>query len=461
MVWVLFATIKLYTTAQSAVRDERPFGSTCSTTYDELNNHMKYPHITVIGAGIIGLTSAYLLAKRGHKVTLLDSHPEPARETSYANGAQLSYTFADAMSSPALLKKLPGILFGQDPAFQVNTLFSLPLAHWGVRFLMNGLKSFEQRNTQHLLRLAGLSQHAMSQLLEQEQIAFDHRCSGKLQIFTSQSSFKSAATRVLDKQQWGCSQALLSAEECIALEPTLSQLPMPLYGGTYAESDEVGDPVKFANTLMEQLRSNANVDILMPCQALNFVAKQGRVWSINTSIGPIQSDAFVLATGPRSFPLLKPFTPLLPIYPVKGYSVTVPATVNAPNICITDVSNKVVIAKLGDRLRIAGCADIDGFDWKINPARIQHLLNIGRTLLPKAGDYKGDVEKWCGLRPVTPSSLPIIGNALMDNLYLNIGHGMLGWTLAMGSASLLSSMLNDEAPAIPPTGLLPAAHGIR
>lgn len=416
--------------------------------------------IAVVGAGIIGITTAYLLQKSGYRVILIDAEEGPALKTSFANGCQLSYSYIDAMSSPSLLKKVPKILAGMDPAFRVKTLPELRLVKWGSRFLANGLAHKEELNTRSLLRLSLHSRNVLHSVLEGSSVEFEHRISGKLLIYTNQKDLNKAAIRVRQKDEWGCKQQILGEKQCIELEPSLLQLSRPIAGGVYSSIDEVGDPHRFSRELLKIMTRDKDFEAHFNCR-INRLVKNGQsIQCLETSNGMIHADAYVLATGPESLNLTRDIGLKIPIYPIKGYSITVPATEFAPRVCVTDVDNKVVVGRIGDKLRIAGCADIVGYKSNIDESRIEHLLDIGKKNFPKAGVYSDILHKWAGFRPVTPSSVPIIGKAGADNLYLNVGHGMLGWTLALGSASLLTAIINQQEVPIDPTGTRPVEHGV-
>ena len=421
---------------------------------------MKTESIAIIGAGIIGVTSAYLLARAGYRVMLLDADEGPALGTSFANGAQLSYSYTDAMASPGLVAKMPRILLGRDPAFRVRMSADGQLLRWGGRFLLHARASREEHNTRNILRLALHSRDRLHELMEECELGFDHRPSGKLHLYGSRQDLEQAAARVRQKGEWGCPQRVLDWRQCLALEPGLAQLAVPMAGGVHSPLDEVGDCHRFALALLDRLRQQPGFEAHYHCRVHRLHKEGNRITGLDTSQGSITADAYLLATGPDSLALARGIGLHIPIYPIKGYSITVPATERAPAVCITDVDNKVVFARVGDRLRVAGCADIVGDDRTLDQDRIAHLLRVCRQRFPEAGDYDRLLDRWTGFRPVTPSSAPIIGRAGADNLYLNLGHGMLGWTLAMGSASLLAARIGGDPAPIDDSGLRPADHGL-
>ncbi|MGF1910032.1 D-amino acid dehydrogenase [Vibrio kasasachensis] len=416
--------------------------------------------IAIVGAGIIGITTAYLLKKAGYRVILVDAEDGPALKTSFANGCQLSYSYVDAMSSPSLIKKIPKIMAGMDPAFRIKLSPDPSLVKWGSKFLINGQAHKEEFNTRTLLRLSLHSRDVLHSVLSESGFEFEHRGSGKLLIYTNQEELRKAAVRVRQKDEWGCKLEILSEKQCIELEPSLLQLSQPIAGGIYSSIDEVGNPHHLASELLKTMKHDKDFEAHFNCRVNRLVKTGQSIQHLETSNGPIHADAYVLATGPESRNLVRDIGLKLPIYPIKGYSITVPATEFAPEVCVTDVDNKVVVSRVGDKLRIAGCADIVGYNSNIDESRIEHLLNVCKNNFPKAGIYSDIKHTWAGIRPVTPSSVPIIGKAGVDNLFFNIGHGTLGWTLALGSASLLTAIINQQETPIDITGMRPVDHGI-
>ncbi|WP_298719649.1 D-amino acid dehydrogenase [uncultured Oceanisphaera sp.] len=417
--------------------------------------------IAIVGAGIIGVTSAYLLSRLGHRIILMDAAEGPTQGASFANGAQLSYSYSDAMSSPSLLGKIPAILAGKDPAFRIKPSLDPDLVRWGSSFLSNARSHKEEFNTRTTLRLALHSRDVLHQVLEEHEIKFDYRRSGKLHIYTSENDLQKARIRVSQKSEWGVGQQILSKQQSLEVEPRLEQLSAPFAGCVYSPIDEVGNCPYFANALLQEMRDKNAIEERYKCEVHRLISSGGSVSGLETSQGRVDADSIVLATGSvRGHRLAKTAGIRLPIHPIKGYSITVPATDEAPDVCITDVDNKIVFARVGDLLRIAGCADIVGYDERLDPDRIRHLLNTSRKRFPKAGLYGEVLDQWTGFRPVTPSSTPIIGRTVLSNLYLNTGHGMLGWTLAMGSASLLASIIAELPAPIDSTGFRPVDHGI-
>lgn len=416
--------------------------------------------VAVVGAGIIGVTLAYELTLSGYHVVLLDSAEGPSLGTSRANGAQLSYSYTDAMSSPALFAKMHAILMGLDPSFKIKPEWKFHFVRWGGRFIMNGLPTREEQNTRNLLNLSLHSRDRMHNAFKVHRVKFDYRPAGKLHIYSTEVNLARASKRAKLKTEWGCEQLVLNRQQCVDIEPHIGHLAKDIAGGIYSPLDEVGDCAQFALELLSLMRRQNTIQEKYSCKVNKILTNDRRVCGLETTQGMIVADHYALATGPESHYLVKDIGLCLPIYPVKGYSITVPATNQTPKVSLTDVDNKMVFCRIGNRLRVAGCADIVGFDRTLDETRIEHLLTVAKTKFPNAGDYNKILDRWSGFRPVTPSSAPIIGQAGPENFFLNIGHGMLGWTLAMGSASLLTAIIKEQELPIDAEGFRPKDHRI-
>lgn len=393
--------------------------------------------VIVIGGGIIGVTSAYWLASHGMAVTLLESAPELAAGASHANGAQLSYSYSDALGSPALLAQLAGLLLGRDPAFRVRPSLRPAFIAWGLRFLRECGAGRSRANTVHVLELALRSRTIINEVREREGIEFDYRPSGKLHLFYDTEALARARTVVDLKNAYGCRQEVLDAAAARACEPALAQLPQPLAGAVYSPLDEAGDACAFARTLGRRAAERYGVRIRTGVTVTALLSGNGRIRALRTSEGDMEAGHVVLSTGPQSARLAATARLRLPIVPMRGYSLTLPARPEAPSVSITDTARKIVFCRLGERLRIAGMADVGWSRPEPPAARIDALRSAARAVFPDAADYDAPGAPWAGLRPMTPDSRPLIGATAFPNLWLNCGHGMLGWTLACGSAERL------------------------
>ncbi|GLQ72552.1 FAD-dependent oxidoreductase [Vibrio penaeicida] len=400
-------------------------------------------YIVIIGAGVIGLTSAYELLKRGYKVTVLEKESTVAMGTSHANGAQLSYTFVDAMASLNLIKKIPSVLAGQDPALKFQWQSSIKLNVWGARFLYNGLPFNEEKNSENLFRLSLYSKKAMDRIQSETGVEFDFRPCGKLVVYESQAALDSAKESVERKANWGYQQHTLSASECVTKEPALKAISANLAGGLYSDIDDIGDAESFCYSMLKYLNEHEKFSINLGCEVTGLDVEQNTITTVNTTLGDISVDKVVMAAGHASDALLKPLGVSLSIYPVKGYSLTFPAIETSPDVSITDISNKFVLGRIGNKVRVAGFADFVQSSPQNTLDRVEELLEVCRSRFPDAADYDTILEKWEGSRPCTPSSMPIIDRVGASNLFANTGHGMYGWTLAAGSACLLADRISE------------------
>lgn len=395
--------------------------------------------ICVLGAGVVGLTSAWWLAEAGHRVVVVDRHAAAAAEASAANGAQLSYNFVAPMASPAMLRKLPAMFLGGDDAIRVS--LDWDLVRWGIDFLRACTGSAVERTLAAQLALAALSRAELAQLTQAQSLDFGLRTAGKLVLYRNAGDF-TAAQPAPDTSM---DQDVLTASECLALEPGLRIKAGELAGGVYTSSEQVGDCAVFCAALFDRLKRRSNVDIHMSTSVGRPIMSRGRLTGIETSNGTIEADAFVLSLGSGARAFARACGLSLPIYPVKGHSITIAG--DALTHSVTDYSRKIVYAPLPGAIRIAGFADFKGYDRAPDSSRISELRADATATFGLAAP--GDNAPWAGLRPITPDSRPIIGPSPLGGLYLNTGQGMLGWTLACGSARLLADLIDGKPPSCP------------
>jgi D-amino-acid dehydrogenase len=389
--------------------------------------------IAVLGAGVVGLTSAWWLAEAGHRVALVDRHSKAGAEASAANGAQLSYAFVAPFASPGLLRKLPAMLFGGDDAVRVTP--DLDLVRWGLRFLRACTQSEVDRTIAAQLALAAVSRAELALLMQSLPLDFGLCTAGKLVLFRDADDF--AVSRQLEAP---IEQQALSPQECLALEPGLRLDPRDLAGGIYTPSEQVGDCAVFCAQLFARLRTHSNVEVHMSTAIKAPIIASGRLTAIETNGGNIEADRFVLSLGAGSRGFASACGINLPIYPMKGHSITVAG--DALSHSVTDYSRKIVFAPLPGATRTAGFADFKGYDQAPDRSRIAALQAASAETFGMSAE--GDVQPWAGLRPVTPDSRPIIGASKVDGLWLNTGQGGLGWTLACGSARLLADLIDGR-----------------
>ncbi len=415
--------------------------------------------IAVIGAGVIGTTTAWYLARHGHEVTVVDRAAEPAEETSHANGALLHASHAEPWNAPGVLWDLLRWIGREDSPLLLRP-GSLPsMAGWGLRFLRySGQRHFD-RSTRVNAQLAVHSLRLLRELRRETGIRYDDAQQGIIKIFRDQASLDKAlhASHLMDAM--GVRYSVLDARGTVALEPALGDVAHELSGSIHYPDDESGDAHLFTLKLADLARARG-VDFQMKTSVQRLVREGHRITGLETDAGPVTADAYVLAAGSLAAPLARPLGLKLPIYPVKGYSITLPcgSWAGAPVIPLIDDANKVVFTPLGERLRMAGTAEFTGFDLSLNRVRAESVLRQVLKTLPSLEPHaeRSQLTPWCGLRPMSADGVPILGDSGITNLYLNCGPGHLGWTFACGLGSLLADHISGAATALP---LAPLAAG--
>ena len=404
--------------------------------------------IIVIGAGIIGMTSAYYLAKKGHKVTVVDAAARPGMATSKANGGQLSYSFVAPLAEPAVLGKLPAWLLDGESPLSFRLRADPQQWRWAMAFLAACRNEKSRKTTAELLALGLYSKKMMHQLIADEMLKFDFSSSGKLLVYQDLGSYEAAKKQMDYQASLGSVQVALNPSRCLELEPALRGIQNTIAGGIFTRSEDAGDCHALCLELERTLRDGpGNVDFCYDTPVLRVHHDGSRVAGLQTPAGDLTADAYVIANGIGAQSLARQagFNPC--IYPLKGYSLTYELTEQseAPRVSVSDVHNKVVYARLGNRLRVAGMVDIGQGSLEINPRRIASLKLAVDHYLP-ALRPAGEPLAWAGLRPARPDSKPLIGQTSLPNLWINAGHGALGFTLAAGSAALLADRLAGDSP---------------
>lgn len=405
-------------------------------------------HAIVLGAGIIGLSTAHALVQQGYQVTVVDQHSEVAQGTSFANGAQLSYSYVAPLAGPGVLSKVPKWLLNPHSPLRFRPSLHLDDVCWNLRFLKACNASRSKQTTAELLQLAYLSRDIYHTLFTHEDFNnIDFSATGKLVIHRSAHSMQSAKQQLSVQQSLGgMPQQALTTAECIDKEPALAPIADQFVGGIFTESEEAADAFKISLAFKKHLQQ-AGVKFLLNTTilALEKVTGSSRVQIRLNTQDCLNADKIIVCLGVESTSLLARLGIHVPVAPLKGYSLTlaIENEAMAPRINITDFERKVVYARLGNRLRLAGMADLVGINRNIDPMRIRALIAEAQAVFAKAGDYT-KAEQWAGLRPATPLGKPIIDSTHFDNLYLNIGHGALGLTLATGSAHLLLDLLEQR-----------------
>jgi len=410
--------------------------------------------VIVLGAGVVGVTSAWYLAAEGHDVTVIDRQPLPAQETSFANGGQISVSHAEPWAGPgAPLKALKWM--GQEDAPLLWRWRADPAQWaWGLRFLRECTAARARANVCAIVSLGLASRSALQTLRRDLALEYDQLERGILHFYTDPDEFEHALPQAALMCEFGCERVPKTAAECCAIEPALADSRVPVLGGTYTAGDESGDARQFTEALARHA-AERGVRFRFG-QSVAALRREGdRVVGAQLTSGEaLRADLTVLALGSYSPLLLRPLGARIPVYPAKGYSatLTLPPGVSAPTVSLTDDGHKLVMSRFGQRLRVAGTAEFGGYDTSLNAARCQALLRRTTAMFP-ALEKSGEVEYWAGLRPATPGNVPLIGDmaaAGLPGLWLNTGHGTLGWTLACGSARLLADLVAGRDPGFDP-----------
>jgi D-amino-acid dehydrogenase len=403
-------------------------------------------HVCVLGAGIVGLATAWELTRDGHQVTVIDS-AQTGAGASGANGAQLSYSYVQPLADPSLWLQLPKLLLAKDSPLKFRLQFDPHQWAWGLRFLAACRGSVSRSTTASLLALAAESRAAFEQMLREETIECDFSATGKLVLYPDAPSFTAARQQMELQRSLGTVQHAVSPAEAVSIEPALARHAPRFAGAIHTPSECAADCFKVCQALHGLLAARG-VQFRFQTEVTGLIREHDRIVAADTRGGRIEADAFVVSLGSGSRNLAAPLGLDVPVYPIKGYSITVQASDAAgaaPRVNVTDSARKVVFARIGDRLRVAGMAELVGHDRDIPAERIASLVASTREVFPQAGDF-GDVNAWAGLRPATPTGLPVLGRLRGSpaNLLFNTGHGALGFTLAFGSAQRVARALNES-----------------
>lgn len=410
--------------------------------------------ILVLGAGIIGVTSAYVLATRGYQVEVIDRGTSAAAECSFANGGQLSYSHAEPWATPATPLKALKWLFDKKAPLVIQPQLDAGMMKWGLKFLANCTQGQMERNTLTLLRLGLYSRKMMNDLASATGIEFDHRRDGILHIFSKQAEFDAARKQAEFQQKFGCNETTKTPDECLNLEPALQHRNINLIGGIHAHLDETGNVHQFTSALAAICEKELGVKFHYNTTIETISHKGNAIESIKTDKGDFTADNYVAALGAHTPLLLREIGVKTPIYPMKGYSLTFKAHEYTPKISMTDQKAKIVYTPMVDRLRVAGTAEFAGYSQTINRKRIKILKQVIKDTFPKIIKNETSLlSEWACLRPSTPDGPPMIGTTPFSNLYINAGHGTLGWTQSAGSAFLLADVVEGKETEISLDGL--------
>jgi len=411
-------------------------------------------HVVVLGAGVIGTTAAYYLLQNGHQVSIIDRQPMAAQETSFANGGQISACHATPWATPETPWQSLKWLGREDAPLLFRLRFDPQLFAWGLRFLRNCGPDRTRQNIEKSLRLAIYSRDCIKELRRNLGLEYDNLSKGILHICRDEKEMNKVSQSSEIMKQFGLKRHVVNALECLEIEPALQAAAHQIIGGSFSPDDESGDAQKFTTELAKICRNMGAV--FHYNTSIHSIEKSGSaIDHIRTDSGEVRGDCYLVCLGSFSPLLTKPLGIKLPIYPCKGYSITIDTSgheSHAPSVSLIDDSVKMVYSRLGNRLRAAGTAELDGYSLRMSHRRQQLIANKAFDLFPRCGKRE-DITYWSGLRPVTPDSAPVLGPTKYDNLYLNTGHGTLGWTMSCGSGKAIADLISGKTPEISLGGL--------
>ncbi len=408
--------------------------------------------VIILGAGVIGTAAAWYLSQAGHEVEVVERREGPGLETSFANGGQISVCHAEPWANPGAPLKILRWLSREDAPLLFRLRMDPAQWSWGLRFLYECLAWRTKENIAQILALGFYSRSMLQRLRAETGIAYDESTRGILHYYTERAEFEAAREATALMRRYGLDRVERTVEEAIALEPALAAAASRIVGATYTPSDESGDAYLFTVRLAK-LAEARGVRFRSGCEIRGLRATEKGVTGVVVSGAEgeetIAGDAFVVALGAWSPLLTRALGISLPIYPAKGYSATVALAdpSRAPTMSLTDDEAKIVIARLGERLRIAGTAEFSGWSTELNPVRCEALVKRAASFFPEAGDWS-QPQYWAGLRPATPSNVPLVGRTRIRNLWLDTGHGTLGWTMACGSGAALADLMSGRRPGV-------------
>ncbi len=415
--------------------------------------------VLVLGSGVIGTASAYYLAQAGHEVTVVDRQSGAGLETSYANAGEVSPGYSAPWAAPGIpLKALKWLMMRHSP-LAINPSLDPEMWRWVFQMLRNCTASRYEINKGRMLRLAQYSRVCLENLRDTSGIRYDERTQGTLQLFRTQKQLDAAASDIAVLERYDVPYELLDPAGCIRVEPALAHVREKFVGALRLPGDETGDCFKFTQRLAGMAEA-LGVKFKYGVSIDRLLGDDKKITGVRTSQGEMKSDAFVLALGSYSPLLLREVAVRIPVYPIKGYSITVPIVDAgcAPESTVMDETYKVAITRLGDRIRVGGTAEIAGYDLRLKKSRRETLEHSVTDLFPKGGDV-GQAAFWTGLRPMTPDGTPVVGPTPYRNLFLNTGHGTLGWTMACGSGRVLADLVSGKRPEIDMEGLFMDRYG--
>jgi D-amino-acid dehydrogenase len=413
--------------------------------------------VIVLGSGIIGTASAWFLNKAGHDVTVIERQPGVAQETSFANGCQISVSHAEPWANPSAPLKVLKWLGKEDAPLLYRFRPEWLQWRWGMQFLRECTPGRTAYNIRQIVSIAEYSRQTLQALRTETGVDYDCLTKGILHFYTNQKDFEDSLAAAKLMRDLGCPRNSIDADEVIRIEPALGSIRSKIVGGDYTATDESGDVYKFTTGLARKaadsgvnFQFNTSITRLLS-EGSGASAKISGVEIIDADGRHkiLRADSFVLAMGSFSVPLVKPLGIDLMIYPGKGYSATykIKNPEVAPSVSLTDDGYKLVVSRLGDRLRVAGTCELNGYTRELNTTRCEAITRRTRELFPDACDYANPIY-WTGLRPLTPSNVPYIGKTKFSNLFLNTGHGTLGWTMGCGSGRAIAEIVSGRLPEV-------------
>lgn len=410
-------------------------------------------HIIVLGAGVTGITSAWYLRQAGHEVTVIDRQPAAGLETSFANGGQVSVSHAEPWANPGAPAKVLKWLMKEDAPLLFRLRADPAQWRWGLAFLRECTPGRTARNIRSMVSLGLYSRAKLRELRAATGLQYEQRSQGILHFYTSEAEYEAAQEPARQMREQGCELDMKTPDECVAIEPALAQCRAKIVGGSMTPSDESGDAHRFTQELARRC-AEAGVQFRYETRILDCEREGDAVSQLITAdaagrVQRLRADAYVLCMGAFSRGFARELGIDLNIYPAKGYSVTLPviAPEHSYQVSLTDDEYKLVFSRLGDRLRIAGTAELNGYDTTLNLARCEAIVRRTRELFPQMSDGRG-AQFWTGLRPATPSNVPYIGRSRLRNLFLNTGHGTLGWTHGCGSGAAVADIVSGRQPEL-------------
>ncbi len=409
-------------------------------------------HILVLGAGVVGITTAWFLQKQGHQVTVVDRQNKAGVETSYANGGQISVSHAEPWANPSAPLKVLKWLTQPDAPLLFRPRLDVAQWHWALSFLGQCTSARAAYNIRQMVSLGTYSRSQLQALRQNAGVEYDQLEKGILHFYTSSAEFEGAMEPARIMRELGCDRQVIDASRAVELEPALAPIRHRIAGATYTSEDESGDARKFTQNLARRC-AEAGVEFRYGTTILGFENTRERILGVQALCDghheTLRADSYVLSLGSYSAPLARKIGLFLNIYPAKGYSITVPVKdeTAAFEVSLTDDEYKLVYSRLGDRIRVAGTAELSGYSRELNYTRCRAIVRRAADIMPEAG-YWDRAEFWTGLRPATPSNIPYVGKSHFGNLYLNTGHGTLGWTHSCGSAAGLADIVDGRKPEV-------------